>query len=75
MPATPRTIRLRSEPIELAQLLKFAGVVETGGAAKLAIANGLVSLNGTIETQKGKQIKSGDKVSYDGQVLVVQVGS
>ena len=71
---SPRTVHIRQEPIELSQLLKFAGVVETGGDAKQAIANGLVQLNGKVETQKAKKIKAGDQVTYEGHILVVQVG-
>lgn len=71
----PRTITIRQEPIELAQLLKFAGLVDSGGEAKQAITNGLVTLNGAVETQKGKKIHAGDRVTYEGQTLVVQVGA
>ena len=71
---SPRTVHIRQEPIELSQLLKFAGVVETGGDAKQAIANGLVQLNGKVETQKAKKIKAGDQVTYEDHILIVQVG-
>ncbi len=74
MTASPRPIRLRSEQIELAQLLKFAGLVATGGEAKQAIASGLVRVNGTVETQRSKKIRSGDHVAYEGQLLLVQTG-
>lgn len=71
MADAPQTIRLRTPTIELAQLLKFAGWVESGGDAKQAIAHGLVQLNGAVERQKGRTVKAGDRVDYEGRTLVV----
>jgi ribosome-associated protein len=71
----PRTIEIRAEPIELVQLLKFAGLAGSGGGAKLAIVNGLVALNGAVEKQKGKQVRAGDRVTFNGETLVVAVAT
>ena len=68
-----QTILIREEPIELCQLLKFAGLTGTGGEAKLLIAQGLVSLNGNIETRKRRKIVSGDQVEFGDQRIVVAV--
>ena len=68
-----QTILIREEPIELCQLLKFAGLTGTGGAAKLLIAQGLVSLNGNFETRKRRKIVSGDQVEFGDQRIVVAV--
>jgi len=57
--------------VELHKLLKFEGLAESGGRAKQAIADGLVSVNGEIETQKRKKINPGDKVEYSGQTIEV----
>lgn len=65
-------VTIRGESIELAQLLKFGGLVGTGGEAKQVIGAGQVSLNGAVETQRGKKIVPGDRVSYNGQTLVVR---
>ena len=73
-PANTQTIAVRAEPIELCQLLKFAGLADTGGAAKAMINAGQVSLNGTVELQKRKKVMAGDRVSVDGQTLVVALG-
>jgi ribosome-associated protein len=73
-PASDKTIIIRAEPIELCQLLKFSGLTESGGAAKQAISDGLVSLNGTVETQKRKKVMAGDRVTYNGTTLLVSVG-
>jgi ribosome-associated protein len=67
-------ISIRGEAIELAQLLKFAGLVDTGGAAKQVIGAGEVLLNGAVETQRSKKIVPGDRVGYNGQTLLVRGG-
>ncbi len=71
--AAPRVVTVREEPIELCQFLKFGGLAATGGEAKLAITAGKVLLNGTAETQKRKKLRAGDRVTLDGQTIVVQV--
>jgi ribosome-associated protein len=73
IPSSSRVVPIRAEPIELAQFLKFAGAAESGGQAKQAIADGEVRLKGVIETRKGKKLVAGDKVTFAGQTLVVQV--
>lgn len=67
-------VTIRGESIELAKLLKFGGLVGTGGEAKQVIGAGQVSLNGATETQRGKKIVPGDRVSYNGQTLLVRGG-
>ncbi|MBI2515478.1 MAG: RNA-binding S4 domain-containing protein [Opitutae bacterium] len=74
-PSPSRVVFVREEPIELCQLLKFAGLTESGGEAKQVIANGLVELNGAVETQKRKKIMSGDRITYHGETLLVKVGA
>ncbi len=66
-------ITVREEPIELCQLLKFAGLTDSGGAAKQVIADGKVLLNGVVETQKRKKVRAGDRVTYGEETLVVAV--
>ncbi len=72
--AGPRMVRVREVPIELCQFLKFGGLAATGGEAKSVISAGQVLLNGVVETQRGKKLRAGDKVTCDGQIIVVQVG-
>jgi ribosome-associated protein len=69
-----RIVIVKAQPIELCQLLKFSGLTESGGEAKVVIGEGKVLLNGVVETQKRKKIVAGDKVSFGGETLVVQVG-
>ncbi len=62
---------LESEFVELFKILKFEGVAESGGAAKQAIADGMVSVNGEIETRKRKKISAGDHIEVSGQTIEV----
>lgn len=70
-PAPARIVTVHEMPIELCQFLKFGGLAESGGAAKQAIANGEVSVNGAVETQKRKKLAVGDRVTFAGHTLVV----
>lgn len=69
---TEEHIKINTEFIKLDALLKFAGLVETGGEAKLAIQNGEVTVNGETCTMRGKKLRPGDRVELDGQTLVVE---
>ena len=52
-------------PITLDQFLKRVGVVESGGQAKLAIQDGYVTVNGELETRRGRKLSPGDVVLVD----------
>ena len=64
-------IKIDEDFIRLDSLLKFSGLAETGGHAKLLVQNGQVMLNGEVCTMRGKKIRTGDKVLYDGVTLEV----
>ena len=66
-------IRLREgeEFIKLGQLLKKAGMISSGVDAKMVILDELVTVNGEVETIRGKKIYPGDVVSYDGETVKV----
>lgn len=66
-----QTIKLRDEFIKLGQALKAAGLVESGVEAKDVIANGLVLVNGEIDTRRGKKLYDGDIVSFDGEEIKI----
>jgi len=72
--AEPTVVVVREEPIEMCQLLKFAGLTDSGGEAKQVIAEGQVLFNGVVEKQKRKKVRGGDRVTYKGETLVVKVG-
>ena len=55
---------LESEFVELYKILKFEGLSESGGEAKQAIAEGLVQVNGEVETRKRKKIRPGDQIDF-----------
>ncbi len=57
--------------VALCDLLKFEGWCESGGAAKIAIEQGLVTVDGQVETRKRCKIVSGQVVAFAGQQLVV----
>ena len=59
-------IRIETEYIKLDSLLKFAAVVGTGGEAKYVISEGMVTVNGEVCTMRGKKLRPGDKVSFQG---------
>jgi ribosome-associated protein len=60
------------EYIELNQLLKVVGLVNSGGEANTFIANGEVRVNDEIETRKRNKIRTGFKVEFEEQVLLVK---
>ena len=64
-------IMIHTEFIRLDALLKYAGLCETGGEAKTAVQEGLVSVNGAVCTMRGKKIRPGDRVSFDGTEIGV----
>ena len=68
-----RTITFDKEPIELSKVMKFAGLAGSGGEAKHAIREGLVLLNGVVETRKGKKLVAGDKVTFGDETVVIQI--
>ena len=57
-------IIIKTEFIKLDQFLKYADVVNSGGAAKIFIANGLVKVNGEVCLQRGKKIRVNDTVEF-----------
>ncbi len=59
------TISINTEYIKLDALLKYSALVGTGGEAKIAIAEGLVKVNGEVCTMRGKKIRPGDTVEFD----------
>lgn len=67
-----QTINLRDDYIKLGQALKAAGLVESGVDAKFAIQDGLVSVNGQVELQRGKKLVSGDVVEYEENTVYIK---
>lgn len=64
-------VEITTEFIKLDSLLKFAALCGTGGEAKYCIAEGMVSVNGEVCTQRGKKIYAGDVVGFAGNEIEV----
>jgi ribosome-associated protein len=67
----PRDVPIRGETIRLGQLLKLAGVAQSGSEAKALLAAESVSVNGEPETRRGRQLHPGDTVRVDAEELRV----
>ena len=65
-------IKIDSEYIKLQDLMKFCGLVGTGGEAEIVIQNGEVKVNGEVCTMRGKKLRAGDKVEFDGTEIIVE---
>ena len=62
-PRSPRVVPIRDETIRLGQFLKLADLVDTGADAKPLLAEGRVSVNGSVESRRGRQLVRGDVVA------------
>lgn len=62
---------VRGDHIQLDQLLKALGVVESGGAAHAAVEAGEVSVDGRIEQRKRAKLRAGQRVRYAGQEILL----
>lgn len=68
----PRVVLLTHEPVELYKVLKFEGLVASGGEAKGVIDEGRVSVNGTVETRRRRKLVDGDVIEFAGTTLRVR---
>lgn len=66
------TIEITTEYIKLQDLLKLAGLTYTGGEAKVMVQEGLVTVNGEVCTMRGRKIRPGDTVEFEGRTLEVR---
>ncbi len=73
MSPEPRDVEVRDETIRLGQLLKLAGVADSGGEARELVQEGAVRVNGEVETRRGRQLRNGDVVEAAGERLRVIV--
>ena len=67
----PRPVEIHDASIRLGQLLKLAGLVESGSDVKLVLADGDVSVNGEPETRRGRRLALGDVVVCGGEEVQV----
>ena len=65
------SFKLKTEYIELHQLLKAAGLCGTGGEAKQFITEGYVTVDGQKETRKGRKLRPGQIVELNQEKIQV----
>jgi len=68
-----REVEINEEPVELYKILKFEGMVPSGGEAKSVIDEGMVKVNGIVETRKRKKILSGDTIEFAGEKIEIKL--
>jgi len=69
--STPREITIREQTIRLGQLLKLAGLADSGAEARTLVQEGAVSVDGEIETRRGRQLRRGALVEVGGEAVRV----
>ena len=62
-------VEINHEPVELYKVLKFEGLVATGGEAKMVIAEGLVTVNGEVEMRKRRKLVANDIIEFNHEKL------
>lgn len=70
-----REVSIKDNEIKLGQFIKLANLVESGGLAKAVIADGEVTVNGEVDTRRGKTLRHGDIVCVAGQCVQVVAGA
>lgn len=68
-----RVVEISREPVELYKILKFEGMVGSGGEAKQVIAQGRVRVNGKVDTRKRKKIVTGDTIEFEQEMIQIKL--
>ncbi len=68
----PRDVPIREDTIRLGQLLKLAGLAESGGHARELVQDGAARVNGEVETRRGRQLRRGDEVTVHDETVRVK---
>jgi ribosome-associated protein len=69
--ASPRDVPIREDTIRLGQLLKLAGLADSGAEARALVQDGEAQVNGEVETRRGRQLHAGDLVTVGGESVRV----
>jgi ribosome-associated protein len=64
-----REVTIRGDMIRLGQLLKLAGLADSGGDARALVEGGAVTVNGEVETRRGRQLHPGDVIALAGEAV------
>ena len=67
-----RTITIKDEYIKLGQAMKLAGLVDSGIEAKIVITDGQVTVNGEVDTRRGKKLVNGDVFKYKDEEIRIE---
>ena len=70
-----KDVQIRQEPAELFRILKFEGLVDSGGAAKQVIDAGEVLVNGEVETRRRRKIMAGDQIEFADHLLNISLAA
>jgi ribosome-associated protein len=68
-----RVVEINREPVELYKILKFEGLVTSGGEAKLLIGDGQVMVNGEVETRRRRKMLNADVIEFRGERLQLKL--
>jgi ribosome-associated protein len=68
-----QTIEINRQPVELYKILKFEGLVGTGGEAKIVIDEGMVKVNGQVELRRRNKIKDGDVIEFNNEGFLIKL--
>ena len=71
MPEATFHLRPGDDYVELTALLKLHSVVQSGGHAKIIIEQGLVRVNGEVESRRRRKLRPGDEVEAEGTAITV----
>ena len=66
------TIKIKDDFIKLGQVLKLAGMAESGVDAKEIIKSGLVKVNGEVDERRGRKLYNGDIVEFEGKQIKIE---
>lgn len=64
-------VKISTEYIKLEQMMKLSGIVSSGSDAKMLITDGAVKVNGSVELQRGKKLRPGDQVLFEGKLYLI----
>ncbi len=65
-------VKISTEYIKLDQMMKLAGITGTGSEAKHIISHGAVLVNGSVELQRGKKLRPGDIIEFEGKKYIIE---
>ena len=65
-----QVFKLRTDFIDLLQLLKATGYAATGGEAKMMVEDGLISVNNELELRKRRKLRPGDEVQISDEIVI-----